>query len=243
MVNKVARALLDGLFGQHCALCGLASHRHLPLCRDCEDELPVNDSCCYRCAIALPPGAAPVRLCGQCLLRPPPFDHVRAPWLYSEYLAALIHRWKFRHDRHLTSLLATLWLSRAGALDPIDALVPVPLHWRRLFRRGFNQSELLCRQWRASVPALTGALILPRAVCRRRATPAQSSMGAMDRRRNLAGAFTANARCDNLRIALVDDVITTGATAAAVATCLRAAGAAHIEVWCLARTATPYHSP
>jgi ComF family protein len=240
MVNKTARALLDGLFRQHCALCGLASRRHLPLCRDCNSELPVNDNCCYRCAIALPPDAAQVRLCGQCLLRPPPFDHVRAPWLYGEYLAALIQRWKFRRDHHLTALLATLWLSRAGPLDPVDALVPVPLHWRRLFQRGFNQSELLCRHWHANVPALADAALLPRAVCRRRATPAQSSLGARGRKRNLESAFTANVRCDNLRIALVDDVMTTGATAAAVAACLRAAGAAHIEVWCLARTATPY---
>ncbi|RLA51497.1 MAG: ComF family protein, partial [Gammaproteobacteria bacterium] len=121
-------------------------------------------------------------------------------------------------------------------LSPVDLLLPVPLHWRRLWQRGFNQSDLLCRQLRCAHPALTGAVLENRLVRRHRATAAQSGSNASQRARNLRGAFTARRPCDNLRIAIVDDVLTTGATASAVASVLQAAGASHIEVWCLART-------
>lgn len=230
--------LLDGLFPHHCVLCGLRSQRPLPLCEPCRGELQANRSCCRRCALPLPDGAA--RLCGNCLRRPPPFDRVVAPWLYTEHMACLIQRWKFGRDQRLTPLLADLWLQRAVDPGPVDLMVPVPLHWRRLWRRGFNQSDLLGRQLRARCAALREAPIDHRRVRRRRATAAQSAMTAAQRSGNLAGAFTAHRPCDNLRVAIVDDVLTTGATAAAVADALTAAGASRIEIWCLARTAAPH---
>lgn len=240
MVNNIATALLTGLFPNYCALCKLRSHRQYPLCLACERELQPNRVCCQRCAIPLPEAEnCPARLCGQCLQSPPPFQRVIAPWLYNEHLAYLIQRWKFHQERQLTPLLASLWLQQAASPPRVDLLVPVPLHWRRLWHRGFNQSELLCRQLRAAHPALTHTGIANRMVRRQRATAAQSGMHAGERERNLKGAFTACRPCDNLRIAIVDDVLTTGATAAAMATVLQAAGAGHIEVWCLARTPAP----
>ena len=240
MVNKIAAALLAGLFPDHCALCKLRSHRQYPLCMACERELQPNHCCCQRCAIPLPEAqCSPPRLCGQCLHSPPPFHRVIAPWLYNEHLAHLIQRWKYHNDTQLTPLLASLWLQQAARPTRLDLLVPVPLHWRRLWHRGFNQSELLCRQLRARHPLLAHTRVANRIVRRQRATAAQSGMNATERARNLRGAFTARRPCDNLRIAIVDDVLTTGATAAAMATVLHAAGAGHIEVWCLARTPAP----
>jgi ComF family protein len=154
-------------------------------------------------------------------------------------LAYLIQRWKYKGERRLTPLLATLWLQGSSSHEPVDLLVPVPLHWRRLWQRGFNQSELLCRQLRASSAMIASARFEPRAVRRLRATAAQSGMNSAQRASNLQDAFTACRPCDNLRVAIVDDVLTTGATATAMATALREAGAAHIEVWCVARTPAP----
>ncbi|NND69639.1 MAG: ComF family protein [Halioglobus sp.] len=235
-VNSVGRRLLDALLPQHCALCGLRSGHPLPLCRPCAAELPPNDRACSRCALPLPLAAADgPRLCGECITRPPPFDAVRAPWLYGEYLGYLIHRWKFAGDLTLTPLLAQLWLAAAGPPPPVDALVPVPLHWWREWRRGYNQSALLARQLaRHGAPGVRDTLVR-----RHRATAAQSGSSASARARNLRGAFTARGPCDNLRLAVIDDVFTTGATAAEVARTLKRAGAAEVEVWCLARTPKP----
>lgn len=241
MVNKIANALLAGLFPNYCVLCGLRSQREVPLCADCQGELRPNLSCCHRCAIPLPRAAehSAVRLCGVCQQSPPPFHRVIAPWLYSEHLAYIIQRWKYQGEKQLTPLLGSLWLQQVRHPGPVDLLVPVPLHWRRLWQRGFNQSDLLCRQLRLSRPALAAIPLEHRLVHRHRATAPQSGSNVSQRAGNLKGAFTAHRPCDNLRIAIVDDVLTTGATASALAGVLRDAGASHIEVWCLARTPAP----
>jgi ComF family protein len=196
-------------------------------------QLCRNSHHCDLCALPLPRGTP---RCGACLARPPPFARTLAPWLYEDYLAYIIGRWKYAGQRRLTPLLADLWLEAAGSDGRMDLLVPVPLHWRRRWQRGFNQSELLSRE----LLALGAANALaPTLVKRRRQTPAQQGLHADERRRNLRGAFTVSKPCDNLRLAVVDDVLTTGATASAVARALRDAGAGHVEIWCLARTPAP----
>lgn len=240
-VNSFGEDILEALFPNYCFLCGLRSRRSLPLCHGCQRDMPANNYCCRRCAIPLPPGIATNgnAQCGDCLSQSPPFDRVIAPWLYSEQLALLIHRWKYQGERRLTPLLGALWLQGADSPPPVDLLVPVPLHWSRLWRRGYNQSELLARQLHADSPAIGRSHVERRLAKRVRPTPAQAGMTAAQRTGNLRGAFTSNKPCDNLRVAIIDDVLTTGATAAALASTLRAAGASYIEVWCLARTPAP----
>lgn len=243
VVDKLLAPLLDGIFPQYCALCGLPARGPLPLCAPCRGELQPNTVCCGRCALPLPGPAGEAdgreRLCGACLQRPPPFARVIAPWRYCERLAFLVGRWKFHGAAWLTPLLADLWLAGAPHPTPVDLVVPVPLHWRRQWRRGFNQAELLARALLAAGPGPAGARADTRRVRRRRATPAQSGLGAGHRAANLAGAFTVRGRCDNLRVAVVDDVLTTGSTAAELARALLDAGAGRVDVWCVARTPAP----
>lgn len=238
MVNyagRIASALLDGLLPQHCVLCDLPSGQPLPLCAPCRSEFPANASSCSRCALPLPaPGT-----CGQCLRSPPAFRRVHAPWLYGEYMAHLVTRWKFHRDDYLTPLLADLWLAGAAGATPVDLVVPVPLHWWREWRRGYNQAELLAGAVLRRSPALSRRGLDRRLLRRNRPTAPQSGMDARARRRNLRGAFTVARPCDSLRIALVDDVLTTGATAAAASRALLEAGAESVDLWCLARTPAP----
>lgn len=240
MVNS----FLEGIFPNYCVLCGLRSHQPWPLCAPCKAEMTSNRTPCHRCGLPLPGVSMNERgatLCGLCLRKAPPFLHAEAPWIYDEYVAFLIHRWKFHREERLTALLAQLWLEQSGQVTAVDLLVPVPLHWRRRWRRGYNQAELLARELLHRQPRLAGEGLADRLLHRSRATPGQAGLHAPQRARNLQGAFTVKGRCDNLRIALVDDVLTTGATASEASSALLAAGAREVHIWCLARTPAPDH--
>ena len=240
MVNSarsLGNALLDGLLPQYCILCGQLSGQPLPLCLPCRAELTPNTQACAQCALPLTTSGGSI--CGGCLVRPPAYRRARAPWLYTEYMAHLVRRWKFHRGGHLTPLLADLWLADAPDAMAADLLVPVPLHWWREWRRGYNQAELLARALHRRRPSLASQGLATRLLRRNRATAAQSGMDARARSRNLRGAFTVRGCCDSLRIALVDDVLTTGATAEAAARALLQAGAVSVDIWCLARTPAP----
>ena len=236
-VNKTAHPLLEAVFPQYCLLCQLRSHSPLPLCAECFTCLQGNDHACERCALPLSPGAG--GLCSQCLTQPPAFDSVIAPLVYEPHIALLISRWKFGRERRLTQLLAVLW--QAWVIPPMDRdlLLPVPLHWRRLLWRGFNQAALLGLAIRAREPELGLLPLRTNILQRRRATAAQASLSGQQRSANLQAAFQIRGDVRGLRIAVIDDVMTTGATADAIAQALKAAGAADVQLWCLARTPAP----
>jgi len=232
MVNNFKAQLAEALFPNYCYLCQWRCPGPLPLCRACRAELAANGSSCQRCALPL---ATDAPLCGDCLTRPPAYNRVVAPWLYCEYLAYIIGRWKFNGDRTVTPLLADLWTRHATPEAMPDILLPVPLHWRRQWQRGYNQAELLAMQ----IARGCSLEVNTRLLRKRLATNPQSGMDAHLRTRNVRDAFTVTGACDNLRVALVDDVLTTGATASELARILKQAGAAQVEVWCLARTPPP----
>ncbi|MBA6413961.1 ComF family protein [Parahaliea sp. F7430] len=244
MVNSWRQMLLDGLFPQCCLFCGLQCRKE-PLCSACRGELQLNKDCCSRCALPLASinqqhDSLGPRYCGHCLRSSPHFDAVLAPYLYDEQFALLIQRWKYQPDPKLAKLMAALWLYAAPAeLPAVDLLLPVPLHWRKLLQRGFNQALQLCQELQQHHPALRSTKLASRWCRRQRSTLAQAGLNAKARQGNLAGAFTLSRGCDNLRIAIVDDVMTTGATANALARCLKEAGAHTVQLWCLARTPAP----
>jgi ComF family protein len=154
-------------------------------------------------------------------------------------MAYLIHRWKFNKERRLTPLLAMLWLQRPPDDVSVDMIIPVPLHWLRLCQRGFNQSELLCYQLRTQCPDLKHIALKTRLARRRRITRSQSALDVTGRAHNLSRAFDIRQSCQGSKVAIVDDVMTTGSTAAELANTLLKAGASSVEVWCLARTPAP----
>jgi ComF family protein len=158
---------------------------------------------------------------------------VVAPFLYGPPLDRWLPRFKFHHDLAAGRLLSQLMLEACAAAPRPDALVPVPLHRSRLRSRGYDQALELARP-------LARALALPlrtNLLARARATSAQSSLHALQRHRNLRGAFAAApGRQPPAHVALIDDVMTTGATLHAAAHALRAAGVARVDAWVCART-------
>jgi ComF family protein len=216
-----------------CLLCAGTAPRGRDLCGDCAADLPTNGYACQRCALPLGGGGGLSGECGGCRSRPPPFDALVAPYRYAPPLHTLIAELKFggrlAAGRVMADLLADALVDRVVP----DLIVPLPLHPRRLARRGFNQAaELAARlSRRLDCPAAFAGLQ------RRRDTSAQAALDRRARRRNLAGAFVwAGERPPPARVALVDDVVTTGSTASAAARALRRAGANWIEVWAVART-------
>jgi ComF family protein len=175
-------------------------------------------------------------LCAGCQARRPAFDHARAACLYDEHCRDLILKLKHADRTDLSGLFAR-WIARAAAdvLPQIDAVLPVPLHRWRLLGRRFNQAAEIARP----LCALTGLRYFPDALTRPRATASQGGKSGSARRRNVAAAFSVaphwRARIQGARLLLIDDVLTTGATAEGCARALKAAGAARVDVAVIAR--------
>jgi ComF family protein len=195
-------------------------------------EAPVCDGCGAPLEYDQGDGAR----CPACLSRRRAFERARAAVLYDEHSRGLILKLKHADRTDLAALFAA-WIARAGhdILSEADALVPVPLHRWRLMSRRFNQAAEIARP----LARLTGLAYLPGAVVRKRSTPSQGGKSASGRRRNVAGAFACPKRMwpcvAGKRLVLIDDVLTTGATAEACARVLKAAGAIRVDVAAVAR--------
>jgi ComF family protein len=217
------------LLPQACQLCGADSTAG-PLCAPCTADLPwLPPAVCAVCAIPLASGD----ICGACLDQPPRFDRVEAVFSYRFPVDALIHAYKYGGRLALARPLGEA-LARLVARD-VDVIVPMPLARGRLAERGFNQALEIARVAAAG----TGIGILPGA-CRKVAdTPPQAALPWKERAKNVRRAFVCDADLEGKRIAVVDDVLTTGATLNEIARVLRKAGAASVRGWIVART-LPY---
>lgn len=211
------------LFGGSCFLCRGAAHG--VLCVECEAELPsLPAAVCPRCALASPQGA----LCGRCLAEPPQFDSTIAALWYRFPADELVQALKFRGELALAPALASL-LRKKTLEEEVDYLVPVPLSAARLRARGYNQAAEIARHLGRGPFALD--------LCERtREVRPQVELPFAERRRNVRGAFRVTRPLDGASVAVVDDVMTTGATLEEMARTLKAAGAARVVNWVLART-------
>jgi ComF family protein len=214
-------ALLDLLFPGRCAACGISSW---PLCRGCAAAVPViTPPLCERCGR---PTEEPLPRCVDCL--PPAVDTARAAFLYEGPLAHTVRALKFAGWRALAGPLASA-MARTGGLGA-ESLTWVPLSRKRRAARGYDQAEILARE-------LSTRLGLPadRMLRRIRDTPSQATRSGRERRRALRGAFVTTGPVPD-SVLVVDDVLTTGTTAAACAAALKDAGARHVAVLTAARS-------
>lgn len=214
----------------HCVLCGASpvvdrtSRRY---CARCEADLPrLPVSRCGVCAVALPSGAT----CASCLARPPCYDSVSAAYAYAFPVDALIQSYKYGRNLTLVPVLGAALL--AAAPVNIDAIVPMPLSKTRLRERGFNQAQELARY----AGRRLGVPVLPYACRRVVDTAPQVALPWAERARNVRGAFVCDAGFDGMTVALVDDVMTTGATLNELARNVKRAGAVNVCAWVVART-------
>jgi ComF family protein len=211
---------------QPCVLCGALS-RDGVWCKACDADLPrLGAAHCPVCALPTHDGTT----CGRCLQHPPAFNRTVAAYAYAFPLDKLIQAVKFSEQLVLVEQLAAALAQRIEQRP--DALIAMPLHPLRLRERGFNQSQLLARSLskRLDIPLLTDA-------CERtRNTSPQSSLRWQERGKNMRKAFTCTADLSGQNIAIVDDVMTTGASIEELSRTLRQARAQEISAWVMART-------
>ncbi len=231
---------LQLLYPPQCISCSAPVQSDFGLCADCWRETPfVSGLVCDQCGVPLP-GSDPTEraLCDDCMTIARPWDRGRAALLYQGNARNLVLALK-HGDRMDLARPASAWMARAAApiLTPGMLVVPVPLHWMRLFRRRYNQAALLSR----AIAALARLEHCPDAILRKRSTGNQDGKTRDARFANLVGAFTVpksrEARVRNRDILLVDDVMTSGATFAAATEAIFSAGARSVSVLTLARVA------
>jgi ComF family protein len=237
-VVRVACGLLDLVLPDECRICERPLHElsRVPVCRHCLKQ-PATLDAEFFCRTCRTPflNRYPLDDTGQCplcRLGLNGFDEVYSAGSYEGNLRKLIHLFKFDGVQPLGRPLAGFLAGILPREQRFDVIVPMPLHWRRKWQRGFNQSELLAREiaGRWNVPVRN-------VVRRKRATTPQAGLTSAQRRKNVQGAFEAKykARLDGQRVLLIDDVLTTGATASACARVLKRAGAARVSLLTLAR--------
>jgi len=230
MFHRAARRLSDALLGGSCFMCRGPSAG--TLCQGCAADLArVPQERCPRCALASPGS----RVCGRCLAQAPHYDATHAALAFAFPADVLVHALKYRGELALAGFAAGLIAECIDPEEPVAALVPVPLSAAGLRERGYNQSLEIARHLARSL----GVPLAP-ALCERVLdTAPQMQLPLADRRRNVRGAFRCPAAIPAGAIAVVDDVMTSGATLDEVAATLKRAGAARVVNWILARTPPP----
>ncbi|TXG83507.1 MAG: ComF family protein [Sphingomonadales bacterium] len=240
VLQSAARGALDLVLPPLCLACREQVRDPGTFCARCWGQLRfLGAPCCAQCGAPFPHEVAPGLRCAACLASPPPYAAARACWRYGDAAAAAIVAFKHADRTEHAQALARHML-RVGAelLEPPDSvLAPVPLHWRRLWRRGYNQAALLA----TALAGMSGRPAVLDALVRKRATPSQQGLNRQARARNVARAFVVNParrkRLAGTTVVLIDDVLTTGATVDACCRALLGAGVRDVRVLTVARVA------
>ncbi len=226
------------LFPHYCIFCANKGSSNLDLCAACEQQLPWLTHSCSQCSQQLASSEKNSSICGKCLNQNPAwaFDRSIALFSYEEPIIPLITAIKFQsrlvYSQLLAKLLLRRWRDFYGEQQPPDCIIPMPLHPQRIRERGFNQALELAKP----LAQFSKIPLLRQHCVRNKATIPQSSLGdAKQRQNNVANAFIVPAKPAR-HVAIIDDVVTTGATVNALSTALRSSGVEQIDVWCCART-------
>lgn len=228
-INQRSNAanLTDWIFKEQCTLCqATPTVIYLALCQPCLTKLPfLKNQCCKQCSIP-----TQSKICGRCLKQRPHYDETHALFSYQFPLDQLLQHYKYNEALHLSQTFGRL-LSSQFSLTNIDVIIPMPLHPNRLKARGFNQSleiaKVIAKQ--TNIPLdVDGCLKI-------KDRPPQASLAYKERIKNIKKAFICNKPYNGLNVAIVDDVMTTGATLNELAKILKQAGAAKVDCYVLAR--------
>ena len=220
-------ALKHRIFKQKCLLCASPQANSHGLCSPCLSELPRHASTsCPQCGLS-----SSGQLCGSCISSPPDFDATHAVFLYQYPIDKMMQRYKYGNMLNTSYTFGQL-LAEKSAFEAIDLIIPMPMHPQRLKERGFNQALEIAKVLTKNRPEKLDY----KSVARQTLTPPQASLALKERVKNIKGAFKVNSDLAGKRIAIVDDVMTTGASLNELAKTLKKAGASHVECWVIART-------
>lgn len=229
--------LFTSLFKQSCLLCDGVNGGDIGICIDCQKHLPWHTQPqCPQCGLL----SFNNQICGHCLKSPPDFDATYSLFTYDFPLDALLHRYKYGSMLNLShsfaNLMASHLLQNHINTQEIDLIIAMPMHKKRLQERGFNQALEIAK-------LVSSQLKIPldyQCCQRNKLTPPQASLPLKERIKNIRGVFSLNekpaSKLAGLRIALIDDVMTTGASLNELAKTIKKAGASHVECWVIART-------
>jgi len=247
MVSQLAERIqvvshkLAKYFAKECLLCSeiieTQDANQQEFCSCCLPQLKRNLICCEHCAIPMPSSQQEIMVCGACQTTPPLWQKAHSTFLYKYPLKKLVAAFKYERRLDLIKVMASnmaddLEISYPSFDTRPDCIVPIPLHALREFNRGYNQSELLAKQLSKRLNISLNRNLIKRV----RATPKQSNLNKRHRQKNLRNAFAVNTKATIPKyIALIDDVMTTGATLEAATQTLLNAGVERVDVWCLAR--------
>lgn len=232
---KLTAHAFDHLLPAPCLLCGSTDSQFQLLCPECDEALPRLSRTPYLCRCCALPLTSDASYCGKCVQKPPAFTQASIAFSYAYPLDSLIHQFKYRRQLSSGKLLSRLLAEVCARSHRPEFLIPVPIHWRKRWQRGFNQSELMA-YWvgkELGIPVLSA--------CRQEHYHhSQKGLTRAERLRNLRTSFSVNARFEgklaNAHVALIDDVVTTTATARTLSELLIKAGAKQVDIWALART-------
>jgi ComF family protein len=244
-MRAVLRLALDVALPPLCPACRAPLGDGVGLCASCWSKLSlIEPPYCARLGIPFTYDPGPGMLSMEAIADPPAYDRARAAVRYDAVARALVLSLKYGDRLDLAPMMGQ-WMARAGRelLEGADALLPVPLRWRRLWARRFNQSAALAK----AISGIAGVPVLHGALRRVRATPQQVGLSKTERADNVQGAFRVPAQekpnVTGRRLVLIDDVLTSGATADTCARALLRAGAAHVDVLVFARVVAAMRSP